>query len=420
MGNIKMRQALELPDEVLEKLQSKRTVKIEGMLDKKDAFVTGGRNDTLFKLGCSLRRQDLSYEVSRKLLHRINRSLCKPPLSKKEVNAIMKSTSRYNEESAAIFSDMADVQTEEVDWYWYPYLPRGCIVFLDGHPGRGKSYFTMFLAALCSKGGKLPFSKDMLPKGRVLILNAEDDAAKTMRPRLEKAGANLEPNRIHFEDGFHALTKEGVQVLEAKIHSFKPDLIIIDPLLTYMGSGVDTNRFNDVTEFLSDIDELAREHNVCVIGVRHMAKSGGDFALNKGLGSIGFAARARSVLHIGDDDKISGFAHVKSNWSELGKTLLFELVGGSKTEIPALKWLSEADYGAEALDPSSAVGRPKAAPNLSELIAELLDDGAMSSSDILNALQTRGVGVSKRTVIRELELIAVQSGKGSKTVWSLK
>jgi hypothetical protein len=418
-----MKQAQTLPANVLQKLQEKRSVKIDVVPDKKNAFVTGGRNDTLFKLGCSLRRQDLSYEVTRMLLHRINASLCKPQLSKKEVNAIMKSTSRYDEEASTNFSDMADVQTEEVDWYWYPYLPRGCIVFLDGHPGRGKSYFTMFLAAMCSKGGKLPFSKDRLPKGRVLILNAEDDAAKTMRPRLEKAGANLEPNRIHFEDGFKALTKQGVQVLEAKIHGFKPDLIIIDPLLTYMGSGVDSNRFNDVTEFLTGIDQLAREHNVCVIGVRHMAKSGGDFALNKGLGSIGFAARARSVLHIGvsrNDDKILGFAHVKSNWSELGKTLLFELVGGSKTEIPTLKWLSEADYGAEALDPVNAVGRPKAEPNLSELIAELLDGGAMSSSAILNALLAKGVGVSKRTVIRELELIAEQKGKGVKTVWILK
>ncbi len=418
-----MKQAQILPTNVLQKLREKRSVKIDIVPDKKNAFVTGGRNDTLFKLGCSLRRKDLSYEVSRKLLHRINTSLCKPPLSKKEVNAIMKSTSRYEEEAGENFSDMADVETEEVDWYWYPYLPRGCLVFLDGHPGRGKSYFTMFLAALCSKGGKLPFSKERLPKGRVLILNAEDDPARTMRPRLEKAGANLEPNTIHFQGRFKPLTKEGIQMLEAKIHSFKPDLVIIDPILTYMGSGIDAHRFNEVTEFLSYIDDLAREHNICVIGVKHMTKAGSENPLHKGLGSVAFVARARSVLHIGasrDDPKVSGLAHVKSNWAAAGDTLLFELVGGTKTEMPELKWLSVADYGADCLDPSNAVGRPKAEPNLGELIAELLDDGAMSSSAILSALLAKGVGVSKRTVIRELELIAEQKGKGVKTVWSLK
>ncbi len=415
-------QAQALPSEVHNSLASKRTVTINFEPKGKHVFSDGERNESLFKVACSLRRQSISTKASKAVLLNINDELCVPPLTKKEVATILKSSSRYDEAANDDFLDMSKIKTESVDWYWYPYLPRGCIVFLDGHPGRGKSYFTMFLAALCSRGGKLPFSKDRLPKGRVLILNAEDDPAKTMRPRLEKAGANLSPNIIHFQGRFKPLTQEGIQTLEAKIHSFKPDVIIIDPLLTYMGGGVDSNRFNEVTEFLTQIDELAREHNICVIGVRHMAKSGGEHALNKGLGSIGFVARARSVLHIGrskDDPNVSGFAHVKSNWSELGNTLLFELVGGSKTEHPELKWLAVADYDADGLDPVQRVGRPNSEPNLMEILTELLYDGPMSSSAIQRAISARSINVSKSTLHRNLKEIAQADAKGPNAKWSL-
>ena len=244
-----------------------------------------------------------------------------------------------------------------------------------------------------------------------------------MRPRLEKAGANLEPNRIHFQGQFKPLTKDGVQVLEAKIHSFKPDLVIIDPILTYMGADVDSNRFNEVTEFLTYIDQLARDHNICMIGVRHMTKSNSDNVLNKGLGSIGLIARARSALHIGlsrDNENIIGLAHVKSNWGEKGPTLLYRLVGGTKTENPKLEWVEVADYGAEGLDPISSVGRPKAEPNLSEMIIDLLSNGPMKIKDIISTLENRGIDVSKSTINRELPMIACVEGRGSKSVWRLR
>jgi hypothetical protein len=222
-----------------------------------------------------------------------------------------------------------------------------------------------------------------------------------MRPRLEKAGADLSPGKIHFQGRFKPLTKEGLQTLEAKVISFKPDLVIIDPLLTYMGKETDTNQFNQVTEFLTYVDELAREHDLCVVCIRHMTKSSGEHAINKGLGSIGFAARARSVLHIGisrDDPENIGFAHVKSNWSEKGQTLLYRLVGGSKIEYPKLEWVEAVDYPAEALDPVQSVGRPKAEPHLSDILMEILGEEPLGIIDIRKAVKARGLEVSKSTI----------------------
>lgn len=416
-------EAQKLPKSIVQKLSTKCTAKVPDGAKGKTVFSSGERNNSLFSVACSLRRQSMPHNAIRKVLYKVNNAFCSPPLSKKEVNEITKSSSRYDDNADAEFIDISKIKTEQVDWFWYPYLPRGCIVFLDGHPGKGKSYFTMWLAAMCSKGGKMPFSDDVLPQGKVLILNAEDDPAKTMRPRLEKAEADLSPNKIHIQGKFRPLTQEGIQTLEAKIHSFQPDVIIIDPLLTYMGSGIDSNRFNEVTEFMGYIDELAREHNICVIGIRHMTKSGGDNALNKGLGSIGFAARARSVWHIGtsrDDPNIKGFGHVKSNWSELGPTLLFELEGGSKTEHPKLVWVAVADYDADELDPKNEAGRPPKQPNMPEILAELLGEGPMPQSAIMRALQARSIDVSKSTLIRHLKNVAELRGKGPKSEWFIK
>lgn len=417
-----IRQAEKLPDHIIQKLFSKQPIE-DSSSEATNAFEKGARNDSLFKLACSLKRQDLKDFVVKQMLSLVNKELCKPSLSEKELSEIFKSSKRYDKEALNTFNCMSEIESRKVNWFWYPYMPSGSIVFLDGHPGRGKSYFTMWLAALCSNGGQLPFSKEKLPKGRVLILNAEDDAERTMRPRLEKAGANLSPDNIHFQERFKPLTKEGMQTLEAKIISFKPDLVIIDPLLTYMGSGVDTNQFNQVTEFLTYVDQLARDHNVCVICVRHMTKSSGEHAINKGIGSVGFAARARSVLHIGisrDDPNVIGFAHVKSNWSEKGATLLYRLIGGSKTEYPKLEWVEVADYPAEALDPIQSVGRPKAEPHLSDILVELLATAPMGMVTIKQALKSRGIDVSKSTIIRELGLIADLKGKGSKSLWYLR
>ena len=34
---------------------------------------------------------------------------------------------------------MRDIQTEDVQWLWYPYLPRGKLTIVQGDPGEGKN-----------------------------------------------------------------------------------------------------------------------------------------------------------------------------------------------------------------------------------------------------------------------------------------
>ncbi len=55
--------------------------------------------------------------------------------------------------------NMADVEATEVKWLWYPYIPYGKITIIQGDPGEGKTTLILNLAAMLSKGDKLPESE---------------------------------------------------------------------------------------------------------------------------------------------------------------------------------------------------------------------------------------------------------------------
>lgn len=51
---------------------------------------------------------------------------------------------------------LSEVELQEVQWLWYPYIPFGKITIIQGDPGEGKTTFALRLAAACSTGNPLP------------------------------------------------------------------------------------------------------------------------------------------------------------------------------------------------------------------------------------------------------------------------
>src|SRR5204862_159522 len=88
----------------------------------------------------------------------------------------------------------ADIAPAAVSWLWEPYLARGKLAVLDGDPGTGKSFFTVDLAARVSSGAHMPCGGPAGPPASVLLLNAEDDARDTIRPRVSAAAGA--PDRV--------------------------------------------------------------------------------------------------------------------------------------------------------------------------------------------------------------------------------
>ncbi len=94
--------------------------------------------------------------------------------------------------------NMADVEAKEVEWLWYPYIPYGKITIIQGDPGEGKTTLVLNLAAMLSKGLKLPESERAAEAINIIYQTAEDGLSDTVKPRL--VAANADHSRITVID----------------------------------------------------------------------------------------------------------------------------------------------------------------------------------------------------------------------------
>ena len=76
--------------------------------------------------------------------------------------------------------NMQDVEAKEVKWLWYPYIPYGKITIIQGDPGEGKTTLVLNLAALLTRGEKLPESDTVAEPINVLYQSAEDAVFKAL------------------------------------------------------------------------------------------------------------------------------------------------------------------------------------------------------------------------------------------------
>ena len=47
---------------------------------------------------------------------------------------------------------MSEVQWQEIEWLWYPFIPYGKLTIVQGDPGDGKTTLILNIAAKLSKG----------------------------------------------------------------------------------------------------------------------------------------------------------------------------------------------------------------------------------------------------------------------------
>jgi len=147
---------------------------------------------------------------------------------------------------------LGEIEPAKTDWLWDQYLPAGAITVIDGDPGLGKSQLTIDLAARLSRGDSMPphsFPDGASTPRGTLILNAEDDPARTLRPRLDAAMADI--GRVHLlreMSGFDGEETRPVSLpldlpaIEATITANNIGLVVVDPWVAYLDSKLSMNR----------------------------------------------------------------------------------------------------------------------------------------------------------------------------------
>lgn len=330
----------------------------------------------------------------------------------------------------AIARPADEFETERVQWLSEGRLAFGKITVLDGDPGLGKSTITLDWAARISRGLPLPGSRTQPDRPRgVIILSAEDGAGDTIRPRLEAAGADL--SRVYLLAMRDGLGHEQLPDLSLHIRDIGHQveatdaaLVIIDPLMAFLGGDVNSNRDQDIRRVLSPVAAMADQTHCAVLILRHLNKASGISALYRGGGSIGIIGAARFGLIVGKDpDCKDGSRRVlavqKCNIGPEAPALIYGLASVPDTDVARVQWLGESNITASQLTAGPMNEEERSGLDTAmEWLEQTLAEGPMWSKDVQR--ECRDAGLSWRTIEaakKRLKVDVYREGYAEKGKW---
>ena len=297
---------------------------------------------------------------------------------------------------------MSEIQSQEIEWLWYPFIPYGKLTIVQGDPGDGKTTMVLNIEAKLSKGEGLEENMKVPEPMNIIYQTAEDGLADTVKPRLEAAGADCE--RVLVIDESDKSLSMSDERLEEAIKQTGARLLILDPIQAYLGGGVDMNRANEARDMTKKLGALAEKYKCAIVLIGHMNKAAGNKAAYRGMGSIDFFAVARSVLLVGRVEgqaDIRAVVQIKNNLAAFGHPKAFQL------SEDGFRWLGDYEITADEVLGGIA---PKVNKfeQAKQLLWELAETSNMVSSTEIMEL-AKEEGISKRTMEsakRELQIPA--------------
>ena len=309
---------------------------------------------------------------------------------------------------------MADVKAEAVEWLWYPYIPRDKQTLLEGDPGVGKSWLALAIATAVSLGRGLPGQEATEP-ANVLLASAEDGLGDTIRPRLD--GMNADVSKIHAIKSTLNFSNDGLAILESHIQQKSPLLVIIDPLVAYIGASVDLYRPNETRAITAKLADIAEKHSCAILTIRHLTKGRTTRPIYRGLGSIDFTAASRSVLLCGSDPEDMqkrGLVQIKNNLAPMGAAIGYELRGNS------FYWTGNSDLTAARILATEDSEGKSIFNEATEFLRERLAEGAVEAKQVIT--DAKSLGICEKTLRRakaNLKVISRKQGMQDGWFWEL-
>lgn len=178
---------------------------------------------------------------------------------------------------------LSDVICKEQPWFWPSFIPNHTITLFAGNGGVGKSALLLYIAAKTTTGEIFNYCglSISLPKGRVIIMSAEDDPEYQLKPKLLAAGADQEmielikcktvgtPKRrrlINLQNDLDHIERHIQENNDIK-------LIIIDPVGYFVGDLREDNN-GEVIHFLDMLKDFSKRNNLAIILNKHLRKKG--------------------------------------------------------------------------------------------------------------------------------------------------
>jgi DNA repair protein RadA/Sms len=304
------------------------------------------------------------------------------------INSMHVSAEKRRTDPAGVLSrhaivPISTVPRERIDWLWSGRFAFGKHTDLSGDPGDGKSLMMMALAAQITKGLALPFGQERVrdPR-RVLFLSTEDDAADTIRPRLEAAGGDVSMLFVQ-KDTKHLILPQCADELGDIIKTLDAGLTVIDPLFSFIGD-LDPNAYDSAVKVCDPLKRIASQTRSNITTIRHLNKASGQAAKYRAGGSIGWQAKPRVVLSLGrnpDDRTERVVTSIKGNVGAEPMAATFRIgqapIDGE--DVARILWGAESTMSADQVH--GAEGAKPAGPTKAEALADYIRDRLTSAGE---------------------------------------
>ena len=309
---------------------------------------------------------------------------------------------------------MSEVQSQEIEWLWYPFIPYGKLTIIQGDPGDGKTTLVLNIAAGLSKGIGIDETMQVSEPMNIIYQTAEDGLADTVKPRLESAGADCQ-RIVVIDESEKSLSMIDKRIEEAIINT-NARLLILDPIQAYLGGGMDMNRANEARDMTKKLGLLAEKYKCAIVLIGHMNKATGNKAAYRGMGSIDFFAVARSVLLVGrveGQPNTRAVAQIKNNLAPLGRSKAFKLEEGG------FQWMGDYEITADELL-GGFVPKGNKLEQAKRLLRELAETNEVMQSKEIFSLAAEE-GISKRTLENAKKELNITARKiNNSWYWELK
>jgi hypothetical protein len=318
---------------------------------------------------------------------------------------------------------LSTVEPERVGWIWRGRIPKGKLTIIEGDPSDGKSTMTIDMAARKSMGRPWPDGEEC-EAGGVVLCNAEDGLADTIRPRLDAAGGD--PERVlalvTVPDGdserLLSIPKD-LEFIRRGIERVGAAMVVFDPLSAFLSGNVNTHRDADVRRALAPMAKLAEDTGAAVVVVRHLNQTQGGNPLYRGQGSIGIVGAARSALLLArhpEDEDLRVLASLKSNLARPAPSLTFALVE-SDNGSARVDWRGETPLSAAALLAAPADPAERSAlEEAMEFLRDELASGPVWSEQVKEDADAADIAVG--TLKRAKSKLRIRSKKQSDGTWT--
>lgn len=322
---------------------------------------------------------------------------------------------------------MSQVEEEDIDWIWQPYVAKGEVTILEGDPGLGKSYLAQMLAGAICKGARLPRmnsnrGKVRMKQGPVIYFDLENSAASVTKPRLRWNGFENMENFWQEEQAFTLGDEDYHAAMIEALDRIKPSMVVFDTINTYIGK-TDSNKGVEVTQAMNKFKEIASRYHCSVLVLRHltkMSRTNPQDAIYRGQGSISFTGAARVVMTVGNHPEFQKhegervLCITKMNISVHPMALEFSITSKEgKFSESEFRWGGWTNLTSDEILSSKKDDKVNTTDDAKEFLEELLLEGPRPKKEVIALAENRSF--SQRTIERaakNLGVVTTRQGKG--------